>query len=520
MRLFKTIAGLRCYLKLLNQSKVVSVVPILEGGYTESLTLIKQAQRGSNIVVVCILVNLWEFDSDSDLPVKSDQPEEEYKWYEQLGVDVIFLPTLNELYLQKRALNADEINIFTTQVIPPENMRSVLSEPLMIENGQNLTTVVTKLLNIIKPANIYFSQKNPQRLAIIKRLVADLHLSAKIVACPILREESGLADSHSNHYLTESQKAEAPIIYHSLQQAQALFEGGECDRSTLLSAVKSELSKASELQTEYLELLDPTTLKPLSQIDQTGLLVITASFGSVRLTDNLMLVKRKPIIAIDGPAGAGKSTVTRQVAKRLGLMHLDTGAMYRAITWRVQAAGIDLSDEPTIAELVSQSQVYLTTDDSTSTGVQVWVDDKEVTQLIRSPEVTANVSAIAAIPSVRHELVKHQQRLGCQGGIVAEGRDIGTHVFPDAELKIFLTASVRERARRRQQELKEQQLIDVSLEKLEQEIRKRDLFDSNRAVAPLCKADDAVEIVTDSMSIDQVTEVIVGIFQDRYKQPI
>ncbi|MGB7443908.1 MAG: (d)CMP kinase [Coleofasciculaceae cyanobacterium] len=228
-----------------------------------------------------------------------------------------------------------------------------------------------------------------------------------------------------------------------------------------------------------------------------------------------MRIKRKPIVAIDGPAGAGKSTVTRQVAKKLGLMHLDTGAMYRAITWRVQSSGIDLSDEPAIAELVRESEVYLTTDESTSAGVSVWIDGKEVTQLIRSPEVTANVSAIAAIPSVRNELVKQQQRLGGKGGIVAEGRDIGTHVFPDAELKIFLTASVRERSRRRQQELKEQQLINISLEQLEQEIRKRDLFDSNRAVAPLRKAVDAVEIVTDGMSITQVTEQIVHLFQDR-----
>ncbi|NEQ88167.1 MAG: (d)CMP kinase, partial [Moorea sp. SIO2I5] len=143
--------------------------------------------------------------------------------------------------------------------------------------------------------------------------------------------------------------------------------------------------------------------------------------------------------------------------------------------------------------------------------IQVWVDGEEVTQVIRSQSVTAKVSTVAALSSVRRELLKQQQRWGHQGGVVAEGRDIGTHVFPNAEVKLFLTASVQERARRRQQDLKNRGQ-EVSLEQLEQEIQQRDLKDSTRAVAPLRKAADAIEVQTDGMSIAEVTDCLVNIY--------
>jgi pantoate ligase/cytidylate kinase len=193
--------------------------------------------------------------------------------------------------------------------------------------------------------------------------------------------------------------------------------------------------------------------------------------------------------------------------------------MYRAVTWRVMEAGIDLDDEPAIAELVSQSEICLAPDEQGGTRLRVWIDGEDVTQAIRSLEVTANVSAIAAQPAVRQELVKQQQRWGCKGGIVVEGRDIGTYVFPDAELKIFLTASVEERARRRQQDLKDQELPGVSLEQLERDIQQRDIRDSTRTLAPLRKAVDAIEVVTDGLSIAQVTERIVSLYHERVSEP-
>ena len=213
-----------------------------------------------------------------------------------------------------------------------------------------------------------------------------------------------------------------------------------------------------------------------------------------------------PIIAIDGPAGAGKSTVTKLVAARLGLLFLDTGAMYRAIAWLVLEANLALDDEQKIAELVSQAKIVLT-------GTQVVVNGVDVTEVIRSPAVTGKVSAIAALGVVRTELVKQQQAIGAQGGIVAEGRDMCTHVFPNAQVKIFLTASVQERARRRQQDSIDRGQGKVSLAELARTIAERDLIDSTREISPLKQANDAIEIISDNLSIDQVVDQIVDLYQ-------
>lgn len=213
------------------------------------------------------------------------------------------------------------------------------------------------------------------------------------------------------------------------------------------------------------------------------------------------------MIAIDGPAGAGKSTVTKLVAARLGLLFLDTGAMYRAIAWLMLEANLALDDDRKIAELVSQAKIVLT-------GSQVVVNGVDVTEAIRSPEITSQVSAIAALGIVRAELVKQQQAIGASGGIVAEGRDMCTHVFPAAEVKIFLTASVAERARRRQMDLADRGQGEFSLAELERSIAERDLIDSNREISPLKKAEDAVEIISDHLSIDEVVDRIVNMYRE------
>lgn len=510
MRLFTTTAGLRCYLAHYRNSKEVGFVPTMGALHAGHSSLIERARRENDIVIVSIFVNPLQFGPTEDFQQYPRQLEADEQLCQQLGVDAIFAPTADQLYGNCLPNSDDSASL--TQVFPPPNMTSVLCGRSRRGHFQGVATVVTKLLNLVQPERAYFGQKDAQQLAIIKRLVADLNLPVTIVGCPIVREASGLALSSRNQYLTPSQKAHAPVIYRALQQAEKSFKAGECDAITLMGAVKSELASVRDIQVEYVELVHPTTLMPLDNIDECGLLAVAVRSGSTRLIDNIVLQHRKPIVAIDGPAGAGKSTVARKVSQALGLIHLDTGAMYRAITWRVLEAGIDVNDEPAIAELVSQSQIYLTTDENRETPLRVWVDGEDVTQAIRSLEVTANVSAIAAQGSVRSELVKQQQRWGCKGGIVAEGRDIGTHVFPDAELKIFLTASVEERARRRQQDLKNLELECVSLEQLEQDIQQRDIRDSTRALAPLRQAADAIEISTDGLSIADVTERIVRIY--------
>jgi pantoate ligase/cytidylate kinase len=273
------------------------------------------------------------------------------------------------------------------------------------------------------------------------------------------------------------------------------------------------------VQPQYVELVHPDTLGPLDNVETLGLLAVAAHLGSTRLIDNILLRHRQPILAIDGPAGAGKSTVARQVAKRLGLLYLDSGAMYRAITWQALQQGVDLQDDVAVAELLQDGQITLAAsgDDPAFAAYpsRIWLNGQEVTEAIRHASVTAQVSTIAAQPIVRKVLLKQQQQYGMAGGVVMEGRDIGTQVFPHAELKIFLTASVAERARRRQQDLKAQHQPMESLAALERAIDDRDHKDSTRRIAPLQKAEDAVELVTDGLSIDQVVDKIVLMYQDR-----
>jgi len=216
--------------------------------------------------------------------------------------------------------------------------------------------------------------------------------------------------------------------------------------------------------------------------------------------------QRAPIIAIDGPAGAGKSSVTRAVAETLGLLYLDTGAMYRALTWLVMDAGLDIQDEAAIATVIQGCCLDLQPE---AQGVcRVVMNGTDITQAIRTPEVTANVSAIAAQAAVRQQLVAQQREFGQRGGLVAEGRDMGTCVFPHAEVKIFLTATVAERARRRKRDL-EAQGYTVDLQQLEAEIADRDYQDSHREISPLQQAEDAIELITDGLSIETVINKII-----------
>ena len=511
MRLFKTIAGLRCQLQR-QQHQTIGLVPTMGALHAGHASLIQGAVFQNDLVVVSIFVNPLQFAPTEDLGKYPRQLEQDCQLCETLGVDIVFAPTLEEMGM---AEVADSPSSIATVVMPPAAMTSVLCGPFRPGHFQGVATAVTKLLNIVQPTHAYFGEKDAQQLAIIRRLVKDLNLPVDIRACPIVREASGLAYSSRNQYLTPEEKERATALSASLRRAEAAFQAGERQASQLIEIVQRALALVPEVRAEYVELVDPKTLIPLEEIDQSGLLAIAARLGSTRLIDNLLLRQRRPIIAIDGPAGAGKSTVTRRIAQALGLLYLDTGAMYRALTWLAMHSGIALEDEAAIAELVSGAKLELIPADSPNLPPRVLIEGKEVTEAIRTPEVTANVSAIAAQAAVRRALVKYQQRWGKRGGIVAEGRDIGTNVFPDAELKIFLTASVEERARRRLQDLKAQGVAGIDLGQLQQDIQQRDELDSNRSIAPLRKASDAVEINTDGLSVEEVTQRIVSLYEGR-----
>lgn len=209
-------------------------------------------------------------------------------------------------------------------------------------------------------------------------------------------------------------------------------------------------------------------------------------------------------IAIDGPASAGKSTVAKLVAKKLHYVYCDTGAMYRAVTWQAMALGLDLTDEPEILKVVKTYPIRFVAADPVQ---QVFIGDQDVTTAIRQPNVTNNVSTVAALASVRAALVEQQRAIADQGGIVMDGRDIGTTVLPQAQVKIFLVASVAERARRRYEENLTKG-INTPLATLEHEIEVRDHKDSTRKVSPLTQAKDATRLDTTPLSIDEVVAEI------------
>lgn len=210
-------------------------------------------------------------------------------------------------------------------------------------------------------------------------------------------------------------------------------------------------------------------------------------------------------IAIDGPASSGKSTVAKIIAKNFGYTYLDTGAMYRSATYLALTNGVEVTDQKRIVDLLAQYPIRFGRDEN---GQQlVFVGDEDVTLPIRDNQVTNNVSAVAALPLVREELVRLQQDIAQAGGIVMDGRDIGTVVLPQAELKIFLVASVEERALRRFKENTERG-IETDLESLKEEIPARDYKDSNREVSPLKAADDAITFDTTGVSIEGVVQFI------------
>lgn len=213
-----------------------------------------------------------------------------------------------------------------------------------------------------------------------------------------------------------------------------------------------------------------------------------------------MQKKNGLVIAIDGPSGAGKSTLARLLAGRLGYLYIDTGAMYRAVGWKAKQAGVAAGDEQALAGLCGRVVVTIKHDANVQ---RVFVDDVEVTAEIRTPEMGMMASAVSKSPAVRARLLTLQRSLGASGGVVMDGRDIGTVVFPGADVKFFLDASAEERGRRRYAELREKGM-DVDLARITREIRERDAQDSGRTLAPLKRADDAFLIDSSAMTVDEV----------------
>ncbi|MCR5758071.1 MAG: (d)CMP kinase [Selenomonas sp.] len=214
------------------------------------------------------------------------------------------------------------------------------------------------------------------------------------------------------------------------------------------------------------------------------------------------------VVAIDGPAGAGKSTVAQLAAKKLGYTYIDTGAMYRAVAWKTLQQHKEVSDA-LILDVVKDIDVDLQYKDGKTT---VAVDGTDVTGQIRTPEVSAIVSQVAALGPVREKMVDLQRKMGERGSVLMDGRDIATNVLPNADVKIFLTASIEERARRRWKELQEKG-YEIDMEKMKADIAARDKADSEREISPLVQAEDATLLDTTGLSIDEVVGKILAMCQ-------
>ncbi len=219
-------------------------------------------------------------------------------------------------------------------------------------------------------------------------------------------------------------------------------------------------------------------------------------------------MNRRISVAIDGPAGAGKSSISKVVAKKLGYLYIDTGAMYRGITWALLNASISIDDVDAVEAALSKIQLELRVEE---TGLSVWVNGIDVSQDIRTQYVTSHVSQVAAQKAVRTKLVEMQRHMASAGGVILDGRDIGSVVLPNAELKVYLTASVETRGHRRWLELKDSE--NISLEEVCRTVAERDAMDMNRKESPLVCVEDAVVVETDHLSIEETVQTLIDLIR-------
>ena len=483
----------------LSNEKDISYIPTMGNLHLGHKALVSAAKKKKdNLVMLSIFINPLQFNDKEDLINYPRTIQKDIKLAVNAGVDVIFIPYEDEIYPKnKKRIKYQKAS---------EDLSKTLCGISRKGHFDGVCTVVYRLIKIIKPEIIFLGEKDWQQILIIKEMVAKNNIRVVIKSIDTQRDEDGVPFSSRNNLLLKNDKEKLKLFSSELFHTKQIFN--QTKKVSLKRIIKR--LKDKDMKIEYLEHVNAFNLKRSTSEMNITMLAGAIICGNTRLIDHVFLMKRDPIIAIDGPAGSGKSTVTKLIAEKLKFIFLDTGAMYRALSWYLIREKINYENLKELNSFLSNISIAFKSDSGSKQNVII--NNHDVTEKIRTQEISSIVSSIASIKEVREFLVKEQRKIGETGGIVAEGRDIGTKVFPNAELKIFLTATIDERAKRRKNELEATGHGEIDFEKLKNEILQRDFEDSNRKISPLTKAEDAIEIISDGYTINQVVEKILEIY--------
>ena len=486
----------------LTNKKNISFIPTMGNLHLGHKKLISKAEElKENLVLLSIFINPLQFNDKDDFKNYPRTINRDIDFALNAGANIIFIPSEDEIFPK----NKHKIEYQKAS----DDLSKTLCGISREGHFDGVCSVVFRLLDILKPQIIYLGEKDWQQLLIIKEMVARKNIRVEIKSINTQRDIDGVPFSSRNNLLLKSDREKLKLFSRELFKTKKLFHK---TKKINVDKIKNKL-KATDIKIEYLEHVNAFNLKRATSEMNITLLAGAIICGNTRLIDHVFLMKRKPIIAIDGPAGSGKSTVTKLLAKKLKFIFLDTGAMYRALSWYLIKEKINYQNRKDLKSFLSDISIKFK---SVSGSQQnVIINNHNVTEKIRTQEISSIVSSIASIKEVREFLVKEQRKIGDEGGIVAEGRDIGSKVFPYAELKIFLTATINERARRRKNELEAIGQGTIDFEKLKNEIEQRDFDDSNRKISPLIKAEDAIEIISDGFTVNQVVGKILEIYLEK-----